>query len=112
MESKNNWININQKNISEIFKGDLIRGETMTYSQKWLCDDDCNKIKIGICISDNHKNIYEIQIMNLENFEIEFAVLELGTTGFSKLEKMKDDKWDEIKSEYIEKYAKKVVELI
>lgn len=91
-----NWLQIND--VGLLKEGDLIRGITSTFSQKWLSKSGyqhCNCTNIGLVKSSNHTNIYDVKCniifsdidIDIGFVEDVYIVADIGTSGMSYIEK-------------------------
>ena len=77
-------------NIQEISKGDIIKSIIIKNKQQWSHNSQELR-KIGIVISENHKNIYDIFMIDLNTNLICNAVSNPGESGRAYIDKFSYD---------------------
>ncbi len=84
-------------NFEELKIGDLVKTNTMTFSQKYMLREgyeDCNMTKIGILIKkdDLNPSLSTLYCYNFETEEFEVSILyrDVGSSGWITIEKYCD----------------------
>jgi len=99
----NEWTIIEDNKVHLLKPGTLVRGETMTYAQKWLSDyfyREYNCTVYGIITSHNNKSMTDIMVRKLkviysndsyddydmlsdDDDDVRYLVVDPGTSGMS-----------------------------
>lgn len=92
------WTIIDNNNLSLLQQNSLVRGTTMTHSQKWLLRpgyEECNRVIYGLVTTTDIKDIYDIEVKvcninyysdadNIPNYCR--IVTDVGSSGWSTVE--------------------------